>query len=195
MFIKPSRRDLLKLLPAVALVPKLRGARVKITDVRLVQLKVMKDLGSYPDWVGNPRRIRIGGGAFTEIATDQGVTGIGPEFGPELLPAIKSALVGTDPFDMDIHAEKLSEIPSSSNTGAASAEIALCDLVGKLTGQPLYKLWDGGRERVAPYASMLRLSTPEERADISVKLKSQGWQAIKFRSSFPSKKIFGWWKP
>jgi D-galactarolactone cycloisomerase len=35
---------------------------------------------------------------------------------------------------------------------------------------------------------MLRLSTPEERADISAKLKSEGWQAIKLRSSFPTMK-------
>jgi L-alanine-DL-glutamate epimerase-like enolase superfamily enzyme len=186
--IKPNRRDLLRSLPAIAAIPKLRGARVKITDVRLVQLKVMKDLGSYPDWQGNLRRVRIGGGAFTEIATDQGMSGIGPEFPPEMLPAIKEALIGKDPFDIDIHAVRLAGILSSTNRGSASAEITLWDLIGKLTGQPLYKLWGGGRERVAPYASMLRLSTPEERADISVKLKSEGWQAIKFRSSFPTMK-------
>jgi D-galactarolactone cycloisomerase len=188
MIMKPTRRDLLRFLPVMAAIPRLRGARVKITNVRLVQLKVIKDLGSYPDWVGNPRRVRIGGGAFTEVATDQGVTGIGPEFPPEMLPAIKESLMGTDPFDIDIHAEKLYGILSSTNRGSASVEIALWDLIGKLTGQPLYKLWGGGRERVAPYASMLRLSTPEERADISVKLKSEGWQAIKFRSSFPTMK-------
>ncbi len=187
--IKPTRRDLLKFLPCFAAISKLRGARVKITDVKLVQLKVIKDLGSYPDWLGNPRRVRIGGGAFTEITTDQGVTGIGPEFAPEMLASIKNLLVGADPFDIDIHAEKLYGIPSPGGyRGSASAEIALWDLVGKLSGQPLYKLWGGGRERVAPYASMLRLSTPEERADIAVKLKSQGWQAIKYRSSFPTMK-------
>jgi D-galactarolactone cycloisomerase len=185
---KPTRRDLLRFLPALAAIPRVYGARVKITNVRLVQLKVIKDLGSYPDWVGNPRRVRIGGGAFTEIATDQGVTGIGPEFPPEMLPAIKESLMGMDPFDMDIHAERLYGILSSTNRGSASAEIALWDLIGKLTGQPLYKLWGGGRERVAPYASMLRLSTPEERADISAKLKSEGWQAIKLRSSFATMK-------
>jgi D-galactarolactone cycloisomerase len=188
MMTKPTRRDLLRFLPALAAIPRVYGARVKITNVRLVQLKVIKDLGSYPDWVGNPRRVRIGGGAFTEIATDQGVTGIGPEFPPEMLPAIKESLMGMDPFDMDIHAERLYGILSSTNRGSASAEIALWDLIGKLTGQPLYKLWGGGRERVAPYASMLRLSTPEERADISAKLKSEGWQAIKLRSSFATMK-------
>jgi len=72
------RRDFLKCLPVLAAVPPLRGARVKVTDVKVVPLKVSKDLGSYPDWLGNPRPIKIGGGFITEVITDQGVTGIGP---------------------------------------------------------------------------------------------------------------------
>src|SRR5277367_624478 len=95
------RRNFLKILPAMAAVPRLRGARVKITDVRVVPLKTTKDLGSYPDWLGNPRPIRIGGGAFVEVHTDQGVSGIGPEMAPTLLPAVKNLLVGADPFDVD----------------------------------------------------------------------------------------------
>jgi D-galactarolactone cycloisomerase len=183
------RRDFLKTLPALAAVPRLRGARVKITDVRIVPLRTMKDLGSYPDWLGNPRPIRIGGGAFVEVHSDQGITGIGPDMSPTLLPAVKTLLTGADPFDVDLHAERLYGIQAGTGyRGTAGVEIALWDLIGKATNQPLYKLWGGGRDRVAPYSSMLRLSTPEERADIAVKLKAQGWKAIKYRSSFPTMK-------
>ncbi len=107
---------------------------------------------------------------------------------PALLPAVKSLLVGSDPFDVDLHAARLYGIQAAGNRGTAGVEIALWDLIGKATGQPLYKLWGGGRDLVPAYASMLRLSTPEERADQAVKMKSQGWQAIKFRSSFPTLK-------
>ena len=177
------------MLPAAAAVPRLRGARIKITDVRIVPLKTIKDLGSYPDWLGNPRPIRIGGGAFVEVHTDQGITGIGPDVNASVLPAVKSLLVGADPFDVDLHAERLYGIQAGTGyRGTAGVEIALWDLIGKASNQPLYKLWGGGRDRVAPYASMLRLSTPEERADLAVKLKGQGWQAIKYRSSFPTMK-------
>jgi L-alanine-DL-glutamate epimerase-like enolase superfamily enzyme len=183
------RRDFLKTLPALAAVPRLHGARIKITDVRIVPLKVIKDLGSYPDWLGNPRAIRIGGGAFVEVQTDQGITGIGPEIAPTLLPAVKALLVGADPFDVDLHAERLYGLQAGIGyRGSAGVEIALWDVIGKASNQPLYKLWGGGRDRVAPYSSMLRLSTVEERADIAVKLKSQGWQAIKYRCSFPTMK-------
>jgi len=183
------RRDFLKTLPALAAVPRLRGARIKITDVRIVPLRTTKDLGSYPDWLGNPRPIRIGGGAFVEVHSDQGITGIGPDMAPALLPAVKSLLTGADPFDVDLHAERLYGIQAGTGyRGSAGVEIALWDLIGKAANQPLYKLWGGGRDRVAPYSSMLRLSTPEERADIAVKLKAQGWKAIKYRSSFPTMK-------
>ena len=185
------RRDFLKALPAVAAipaVPRLRGARIRITNVHNVPLRTVKDLGSYPDWLGNPRVIRIGGGAFLEVQSDQGIAGIGPSVDETLVPAVKNLLVGADPFDVDLHAERLYEVRGAGNRGTAGVEIALWDLIGKAANQPLYKLWGGGRDKVAPYSSMLRLSTPEERADIAVKLKAEGWQAIKYRSSFPTMK-------
>jgi D-galactarolactone cycloisomerase len=186
------RRDFLKTLPAIAsipAVPRLRGARIKITEVRNVPLKTLKDMGSYPDWVGNPRAIKIGGGAFVEIQSDQGIAGIGPPVDDAVLPAVKNLLVGADPFDVDLHAERLYGIRGGAGyRGTTGAEIAIWDLIGKAANQPLYKLWGGGRNRIAPYSSMLRLSTPEERADIAVKLKSEGWQAIKYRCSFSTLK-------
>jgi L-alanine-DL-glutamate epimerase-like enolase superfamily enzyme len=183
------RRQFLKSLPALAAVPRLRGARIKVTDVRLTALKVSKDLGSYPDWLGNPRPIKIGGGFIAEVLTDQGVTGIGPgNMDPTLLPAVKALLVGADPFDVELHAQRLYDIAATGNRGTAGIEIALWDLIGKVTGQPLYKLWGGGRDKVPAYASMLRLSTAEERAGQAEKMKARGWQAIKFRSSFPTMK-------
>src|SRR5438874_1826648 len=173
------RRDLLKALPAIPMMSLLGAARARITDVRLVRLKLVKEVGTYPDWVGGTRFSRIGGGAIVQVHTDQGVTGIGPEVDPAQLPQIKNLLMGADPFDVESHAARLSALPAVGLRGPASVEIALWDLIGKLTNQPLYKLWGGGRDKVPPYSSMLRLSTPEERADIAAKLKAEGWQAIK----------------
>ena len=131
-----DRRHFLKGLPVtLAAVPRLRGARIKITDVRIVPLKVSKDLGSYPDWLGNPRAIRIGGGAIVEVTTDQGITGIGPgNMDPSLLPGVKNLLAGADPFDIDLHAPRLYGMATTGNRGTAGVEIALWDLIGKLSG-------------------------------------------------------------
>jgi D-galactarolactone cycloisomerase len=164
------------------------AGRAKITEVKLIPLRVTKELGSYPDWQGNPRVARIGGGAFSEIHTDQGVVGIGPEFDPSLLKSINTILAGQDPFDIEVLAARLYDLPGGGPgyRGSASAEIAVWDLIGKLANQPLYKLWGGNRDRVIPYSSMLRLSTPEERGELAAKLKGEGWQAYKVRSSFPA---------
>jgi L-alanine-DL-glutamate epimerase-like enolase superfamily enzyme len=53
--------------------------------------------------------------------------------------------------------------------------------VGKACGQPLYKIWGGAKNSVIPYASMVRLSTPEERARLASELSAAGWKAIKLR--------------
>lgn len=182
------RRDFLRAIPAFSAVSLLGASRSKITDVRIVRLKVVKEIGTYPDWVGGTRFSRVGGGAIIEIHTDQGITGIGPDVDPAQLPQIKSMLVGADPFDIDTHAARLSAMPASGLRGPASVEIALWDLIGKLTNQPLYKLWGGGKEKVPPYSSMLRLGTPEERRETAAKLKSEGWQAVKWRCSFATLK-------
>ena len=56
--------------------------------------------------------------------------------------------------------------------------------IGKAKNQPLYRLWGAPKEKIMPYASQMRLGTPEERGRQASKLKSQGWQAIKYRTHF-----------
>jgi L-alanine-DL-glutamate epimerase-like enolase superfamily enzyme len=220
------RRDFLKALPAlpaVAAVPRLLGARIKITDIRIVQLRTIKDLGSFQGFMGpgdtNP--VRVGGGSIVEIHTDQGLVGIGPSVDPVQLPGLKAELIGQDPFDLQLLVANLRgdtgmgrRLKPPAETGPAggghagltmaeiagrggaesaaraysAAEIALWDIIGKACNQPLYKLWGPAKERVAPYASQARLGTPEERADLAVKLKSQGWRGIKYRSHFQTMK-------
>src|SRR5260370_29846724 len=70
--------------------------------------------------------------------------------------------------------------------GGANVDIALWDLVGKACGQPIYKLLGGGRDKVGTYAAMVKLSTPEERANMAAELADQGWKAIKLRLHNPT---------
>ena len=140
--------------------------------------------------------VNIGGGAFVEVHTDQGITGIGPDIDPSLLPAVNAVLKGQDPFDINLLAARLYNLPTGDNTvampvkfrGTASVEVAIWDLIGKIARQPLYILWGGGRERITPYASMLRLSTPEERAQQAARHKAAGWKAFKVRAGYDTMK-------
>ena len=166
-------------------------SRLKITDIKLHKLRVIKALGSMePAWdVGRQMHFSLGGGTVTEIFTDGGISGIGPGAHPQVIEAAKAHLVGKDPFDTEQHTSTLRYYaPQMPYQGAAGIDIALWDIIGKAAGQPLYKLWGGGKDKVPAYASMVRLSTPEERADLAVRLADEGWQAIKLRIHYQTMK-------
>ena len=163
--------------------------RAKISDVRLLQLRVVEEIGVIePAWdLGGQMRFQVGGGTVTEIHTDIGVTGIGPGFSPALLPVVRRLLLGADPFDTERNAAALRYYTQGlPYGGGAGIDMALWDIVGKICGQPLYKLFGGGRDKVQGYASMVALSTPEERAEVAGHLADEGWQAIKLRLHHPT---------
>jgi L-alanine-DL-glutamate epimerase-like enolase superfamily enzyme len=180
------RRDFLMALPLAVLMPQLRAAaRLKITGIRIVNLKVVRETGKM-EAAWNPGTVttwRIGGGSIVEIQTDQGLSGIGPGIDPGGLEAAKAQLVGMDPFSVEQLAGPLRYYTGSPRT-VSGLEIALWDLIGKAAGQPLYKIWGAAKNRVPAYASMIQLSTPEERVRMAVELKSQGWKAIKLRAHY-----------
>jgi len=166
------------MLPAAQSAP-----RLKITGIRVVPLKTVREVGTM-EAAWNPGTLtthRIGGGSFIEIQTDQGLAGIGPGMEDAALPSSKAQLVGKDPFDIEQHAGRLRYYLGANSRAISSLEIALWDLIGKATRQPLYKLWGAAKDRVPAYASMIQLSTPEERVRMAVELKAQGWKAIKLR--------------
>jgi L-alanine-DL-glutamate epimerase-like enolase superfamily enzyme len=195
-FLKTASGLAAAAMPLLAAARASAAGRVKITEVKLVPLRVVRPVGTYPDFLGNPRVVNVGGGAFVEVHTDQGMVGIGPDMDPSLLPLVNAVLKGQDPFDINLLAARLYALPTGANTvatpvkfrGSASAEMAVWDLVGKIANQPLYKLWGGGRDRVTAYASMLRLSTPAERAEQAARQKAAGWKAFKLRAGFATMK-------
>jgi L-alanine-DL-glutamate epimerase-like enolase superfamily enzyme len=121
---------------------------------------------------------RIGGGAYLEVHTDQGLVGIGPAVDASLLPTVNEQLAGRDPLDVEAHADRLEYY--GRGRSIAGVDIALWDLVGKASGRPLYELW-GGKESVPVYASTIQLSSPERAAALAAELLDEGWRAIKLR--------------
>jgi D-galactarolactone cycloisomerase len=185
-----QRRDFLKAMPLAVLMPQLPAmVRLKITGIRIVKLKVVRETGKMEAaWdPGTVTTWRIGGGSIVEIQTDQGLSGIGPGIDPGASEAAKSQLIGKDPFSIEQLSGPLRYYVGNPRTVSA-LEIALWDLIGKAAGQPLYKIWGAAKDRVPAYASMIQLSTPEERVRMAVELKSQGWKAIKLRAHYPTLK-------
>jgi L-alanine-DL-glutamate epimerase-like enolase superfamily enzyme len=116
---------------------------------------------------------------LVKLTTDEGIVGWGtPGYGgsPLLESWIKPQLLGADPFNLEQHAR----IFRGANAGWG-VEIALWDIIGKATGQPLYRLWGGHADRVTGYASCVELRSGAQRAEDALQRRSEGWRAIKLR--------------
>ncbi len=124
------------------------------------------------------------------VITDEGPMGLGSVFTNDRL--VQSALAVLEPFyrgENALEPERVSEKlrqnmfwlgRGGSITHAISGiDIALWDLLGQATGQPVGRLLGGRyRERVIPYASLL-MEQPEPLADHLLRLKDQGFRAFK----------------
>lgn len=100
---------------------------------------------------------------YVEVTTDEGAVGLGETFfGAEAVEAyvheaVAPYLLGQDPLQIERHARGLVSYVAQTGTGAeqrgASAiDIALWDLLGQASGQPLYQLLGGAtRDRVPIY--------------------------------------------
>ncbi len=188
-----QRRAFITALSAVAVAPFVSSVRsafagitMKITDLKVRPLRVVREVGSLVDFAGNTRTYQLGGGNFVEVHTDQGLVGVGPGMNPADVERFKRMIVGRDPFNIETLASQLIYNGTTGVRAGASVEIAIWDLIGKVANLPLYKLWGGVQDRIVPYASQLRLSTIEERVDQAQRMKSEGWKAIKLRNRFPT---------
>ncbi len=185
---------------------------MRITEVRTIPLK---SLGTpAPKGVGNvlvtpssmfyePQRNRQPGGPpiaylLVEVATDAGLTGVGTvgaANGHALYTIenhLKYVVLGQNPFDVEILWERM--FRESINYGrkgmaieAISAiDIALWDIMGKATGQPVYNLLGGRtRERIRAYAS--RLYATEDLDALAAEAQAfvdQGFTAMKQRFGY-----------
>jgi L-alanine-DL-glutamate epimerase-like enolase superfamily enzyme len=103
-------------LPAAAQQQAL-GAPIRITDIRLLRLRVIKDLGSVVGFMGpwDTQRAVVGGGTVLEVHTDQGLVGIGPGIDPVQLPNLRAQLIGEDPFNLQLIVANLREVTGMGN--------------------------------------------------------------------------------
>ena len=96
---------------------------------------------------------------FVQVHTDGGVTGLGETFfGARAVESyihetVAPYLLGKDPLEIDRHARGLYGYVGYRSSGAemrgnSAIDIALWDIFGKVTGQPLYQLL-GGKTRDA----------------------------------------------
>ena len=124
------------------------------------------------------------------VHTDEGLTGIGSVFTSDhlvqgALKLLEPLLLGENALEPERVTEKLHQHTfwqgrGGSVTHAISGiDIALWDLLGQATGQPVGRLLGGRyRERVRPYASVL-MEQPKRLAEHLRSIKARGFRAFK----------------
>ncbi len=124
------------------------------------------------------------------VITDEGPVGYGSVFSNDKL--VKAALevlaplyIGENPLEPERVSEKLHQHTFWLGRGGSlthtisGIDIALWDILGKATGQPVGRLLGGRyRDRVQPYASIL-MDRPETLAEQLRSIKAQGFRAFK----------------
>ena len=159
---------------------------MKIVDVRSAGLRHRTPEGG---WAAE---IQPGDCVHTLIAvlTDEGVTGWGSVFTNDrlvhsALTVLKPLYLGDNPLEPERVSEKLHAHTfwmgrGGSITHAISGiDIAMWDILGKVTGQPVGRLLGGRcRERVQPYASLL-MDDPAALGERLLTVRSMGFRAFK----------------
>ena len=140
---------------------------------------------------------RFHGWLIVEVMTDDGLVGIGnAALSPRLTKQaidlyLAPLLIGKDPFDIEflwqlMYRSTMAWGRKGVGMVAISAlDIALWDLLGKATGQPVFRLLGGRtKPRIPVYASRLYSQALDTLAVETAQYRDAGYQAMKMR--------FGW---
>jgi L-alanine-DL-glutamate epimerase-like enolase superfamily enzyme len=159
---------------------------LKIREIRAVGLRGATPEGGWTDEIESEECVHT----LVAVLTDEGITGIGSVFTNDGL--VKAALKVLEPLyrgENALEPERVSEKlhqntfwmgrGGSLTHTISGIDIALWDILGKATGQPVGRLLGGRyKERVRPYASLL-MDEPGPLADHLHQLVAQGFRAFK----------------
>ncbi|MGI8743655.1 MAG: mandelate racemase/muconate lactonizing enzyme family protein [Bryobacteraceae bacterium] len=124
------------------------------------------------------------------VFTDEGVTGWGSVFTNDqlvrgALGVLEPLYLGENPLEPERVSEKLHANTFWMGRGGSvthtisGIDIAMWDILGKVTGQPVGRLLGGRyRERVRPYASLL-MDEPDALVERLLAIRGQGFRAFK----------------
>ena len=160
---------------------------MKIAEIRTIPL-----VGETPEG-GWAHEIEAADNVHTliEVQSDEGLVGLGSVFTSTALvnaslEVLAPHLRGESAIEPERVSEKLHQVSFWQGRGGAithtisGLDIALWDLLGQATGQPVGRLLGGCyRQRIQPYASILFGWPPEALAETLADLVGRGFRAIK----------------
>jgi D-galactarolactone cycloisomerase len=151
---------------------------VKIERVRLERRSIELGPPFHAAWDPEPRRSFEA--TLVLVETDEGLTGIGSGDTMDGFERYEHLFVGQDPLAVERHVAVLETITFHAGR-YWPLEAALWDLAGKAAGKTAAELLGGQLDRVAAYASTGEQRSPGERAESALRLREEGFKALKLR--------------
>lgn len=161
--------------------------KIERVEIRAVAPQVQRFTWSHdlPDQYATNTLVRI--------YTDEGVEGVGgawnatsfdyDRYTAETLRHLAPILVGQDPRDIEgIRQDLRPRVFPIAPQALAAIDIALWDLAGKVSGEPLFRLIGAERERIRSYASTPMLDDIPAYLHFVESLLGQGFTAVKFHT-------------
>ena len=150
---------------------------MKIDHIEIRHYRIPLDPPFLASWDPNPRKtftntlVRVRAGDLEGVGSGDAMLGF---------PGHEHLFIGQDPFAIERHVRILDNLQFHYGR-MWPLEVALWDLMGKISGQPLWKLLGGRTNRVPLYASCGERKSPSERAASVKQLKALCYPALKIR--------------
>ncbi len=148
-----------------------------ITAIEIHHYRLPLDPPFHASWDPRPRThhattvVRVRAGEYEGVGAGDAMLGFN---GHEYL------FLGQDPFAIERHVRILDNLQFHYGR-MWPLEVALWDLIGKLSGQPLWRLLGGRSNQVTLYASTGQRLPVEERVAAVQRLQAEGFPAVKLR--------------
>ena len=117
---------------------------------------------------------------IVRVETDEGVVGIGSGDTMDGFEAFTHLFLGTDPLAVARHVRVLETIDFHASR-FWPLEAALWDIVGQVAGLHVATLFGGAMDGIPAYASCGMLLPPAARAESALRLREEGFGALKIR--------------
>jgi L-alanine-DL-glutamate epimerase-like enolase superfamily enzyme len=149
-----------------------------ITDIRIRHFAIPLDPPFRASW-DHEVRTRFSA-TLVEVHTNEGLVGYGSGDAMYGFDQFKHLFIGQEVTQMERHSDVLTTL-AFHYARYWPLEIALWDVLGKAANMPLFRLWGGHSSRVPAYCSTGELHEPARRVDEVLRLREQGFRAVKIR--------------
>lgn len=172
---------------------------MKVTSVRALPLVAPLDVEVQKTALGGRSRAAL---VLVELRTDDGLVGYGEALARSSLRSFVSVvedvlapvIMGHDPFEVERLWQQMFRVFTGrtgglAHTALSAVDIALWDIMGKATGQPIHRLLGSmGRDRIPAYASSVSWASDETAIAQTTDAVARGFSMIKIKIGPPVEK-------